>query len=266
MRISNLLTLALLLLVTTMSAQSDNTTKAYILFKGYPYVVYLSPAGDIVEFVRTAPEVMRGVEFDMNRPLPIPLGPYSRPVKSELAVYNSPLNTSDVAEIELISIETAKSVDATDDVKEEVVMKPLVDKSKAAKTKSQTVLKEEVIEELAEEKVVKANTTNVVNIETPDFVGVHILKFQGFSARLTPELIDMLTDINKEYKERKSKKITINSFLTQGDSTNKKLAENRMAACKDLLVNYGVPIQNISTEILPYDSSIDGNVSIKLLD
>ncbi|MDA9774442.1 hypothetical protein N9B82_05755 [Saprospiraceae bacterium] len=266
MRISNLLTLALLMLVTTMSAQSDNTTKAYILYKGYPYVVYLSPAGDIVEFIRTAPEVMKGVEFDMNRPLPIPLGPYVRPEKSELAVYNSPLNTSDVAEIELISIETTKSVETIEEVQEEVVMKPLVDKSKTIETKSQTISKEEVLEEVAPKKVVKATTTNVVNIETPDFVGVHILKFQGFSARLTPELIDKLTDINKEYKEGKSKNVAINSFLTQGDSTNKKLAENRMAACKDLLVNYGIPIENISTEILPYDSSVDGNVSIKLLD
>jgi len=256
MRISNLIILLVCLCAASLTAQNSNTTKAYILYKGYPYVVYLAENGEITEFVRAAPEVMNGMEFDKDQPMPIALGPYVKPVSAPLPIYVSPLNTTTVGDSEILDTEVVVADNSSNEKSdgENVVFKP----KKADRSMKTTVIRRE-----------KTKTSDPVVVTNGDsknpVAGEYILSFQGFSARLTPVLIDMLSDISKEYKVN-SKNIMINSFMTAGDTANKTLAENRMAACKDLLTTYGVPVEKITTKIMPYDSSIDGNVSISFED
>ncbi len=242
-------------LSVSLFGQTETQTKAYILFKGYPYVVYLSPEGDITEFIRAAPEVMNGVAFDKDQPMPIALGPYTKPAPTELPVYNSPQNTTTIDDVEIVDFEIKEHVDvfeetATDQTSQEQ------EEEIAFKT---TVINK-VDEEDKEALIVRKELDKTVED------GLYILKFQGFTSRLTPALIDLLSDISKEHKQNSDKQLIINSFMTQGDASNRKLAENRMAACRDLLETYGVPADKMSTEILPYNSAIDGNVSIKFED
>lgn len=244
--------------------QSPLNTKAYILYKGYPYVVYLSPEGEITEFIRAAPEVMKGIDFDKNQPMPIALGPYVKPqYVAELPVYNSPLNTTTVGEIEILNSDMAEG--DVDQNNEEVIAETDVETVKDDFKPTEAVnFKTVVINKENEETKQPIIVRKEVDQAIPD--DLYVLKFQGFTSRLTPALIDMLSDISKEHKLNSDKSIVINSFMTQGDASNRKLAENRMAACRDLLSNYGVPADKLVTEILPYNSSIDGNVSIKFED
>lgn len=230
----------------------------YILYNNYPYYVSMTSDGEILEFLRFAPELLKG-KLDPNTPPPMPLGPYTKPIAQALPVYISPLNTTDIEQIEV----TEKAVAEKMISKPTIQMNKNVSPSKVREKSKETTAMNTTIIRKEQSPPKDAVITRGENVKE-DFLAD--LEFQGFSARLTPELILQIEDVHKAYEESENKLIQIRSFVTAGDDTNKKLAKNRMDACKDLLITYGVPAEDIDTGIRPYNSAYKGNVSIELVD
>ena len=267
-KISRLACLLTLLVYTQLGFSQTNVIQDYILYKNYPYVVSMTTDGEILEFIRTAPEVMKG-NLAADAVPPMPLGPYTKP-QSTIAEYISPLNTTTIGDIEVVDAEMIPKTGSTivsstaekvgqnqmSDGKPVVGDKPATDartmKTTVIRTDRQEVEKPTVIKRTAADDVVNNN--------------VYDLKFQGFTARLTPVLINQIKKISVAHKESPDKFIEIRSFVTAGDDTNKKLAENRMRACKDLLETYGVPAAKIDTGIRPYNNANAGQVSIEFVE
>ena len=246
------------------SAQDEYNIQGYVLFNNYPYFVSMNQDGDIKEFLRTAPEIMKSASFDYALAPPVPLGPYNKP-NAEIQDYISPLNTivvsdgsgnviEDNPEEEVRMVMQTKAAEGQDDSQSDRAN----DKT-AFKT---TVIRTEKPEETAPEVIIKKQE----NVDARSGEFVYEMKFPGFNARLTPELINKLEDISKIHKNNPTKKVDIYSYITTGDPTNKALAENRMNACKDLLVTYGVDESLVNTEIKPYRSSQESQVTISLVD
>ncbi len=232
----------------------------YILYNGYPYYVSMTLDGEILEFLKFAPEIL-GNEFDKERVPPMPLGPYVKPPEQELMVYNSPLNTTEVGDVLIVETEkvtekkgTTTSIGAQDD---KVTIQPKETSPEEPKMTTKIIEREPVKES---EVIIKRAEAEAVEAATYE------LNFQGFSARLTPILINQLKDISKAHSNNPDQFVQIRSFVTAGDDTNKKLAINRMDACKDLLITYGVSADKVSTGIRPYRSASKGNVAIQLVD
>lgn len=252
-----------------LTAQSAENITGFVLFKGYPYLVNMTPQGDILEFIQTAPEIMPfPAKYRAMEP-PMPIGSYARPARVALEVYNSPLNSSDAADVVVLDIPVAVTNEVTKEdssdsefeqeskaqVQEQVSMEPKEVDDREMKT---TVIRR--TNEEASSPVVLRSTADASESEA----GSYDLKFQGFTSRLTPTLINQLKDIYKEFQAKDSEKVTIRSFVTAGDNTNRKLAENRMAACRDLLETYGVPADRIQTKTEPYRSANSGQINISL--
>ncbi len=261
-KISRLASLLTLLVYTQLSFSQTNIIQDYILYKSYPYVVSMTPDGEILEFIRTAPEVMKG-NLAADAVPPMPLGPYTRP-QSVIAEYISPLNTTTVGDIELVDANATPKTGSTVVAGTSTKVaenpsggeKPVVD-SRSMKT---TIIRTD------REEVQKPTVINRTNADDLVNENVYDLKFQGFTARLTPVLINQIKKISVAHKESPEKFIEIRSFVTAGDDTNKKLAENRMRACKDLLETYGVPPAKIDTGIRPYNNANAGQVSIEFVE
>lgn len=257
------LTLLAALFFLQSNAQSNSIVEGFILYKGFPYFVSMTPDGDIIEFIQTAPEIMPFPRKYTSMEPPMPLGPYVKPPAFALEVYNSPLNLSESSDVVVLDItetkkvieeETVEVVDAVDtSVETKVEMKPNSDKPDM-----KTTVIRRTNEEAASPIIEKSDSPAAEEDSS------YALKFQGFTSRLTPALINQLKDIYKDYQASSSEKITIRSFVTRGDNTNLKLAENRMAACKDLLSTYGVPEDKIETKVEPYRSANSGQINISL--
>lgn len=229
-----------LLIGHSLSAQE---VKDYILFKNYPYYVSMMPNGKILEFISEAPDAMKLVNFRNQTP-PIPLGIYVVTPQKALEVYNSPLNSTEIGEANpaiIAEVKAPKDI-KIDQQKDNVVFETTMEKQLDAKSD------------------IKTNTVDISNKTLKDFE--YNLKFQGFNARLTPDLTLQINDISKEYARHKEKSITIRSFVTSGDQSNMTLANNRMDACRDLLQTYGVPADKIVTKVEPYKTTNDGQVNI----
>lgn len=254
-----LLTLLAALFFLHTNAQSNSIVEGFILYKGFPYFVSMTPDGDIIEFIQTAPEIMPFPRKYTSMEPPMPLGPYVKPPAFALEVYNSPLNSSESSDVVVLDItETKKvfeeeTVEVVDAVETKVEMKPNSDKPDM-----KTTVIRRTNEEAASPIIEKSDSPTAEEDRS------YALKFQGFTSRLTPALINQLKDIYKDYQASSSEKITIRSFVTRGDNTNLKLAENRMAACKDLLSTYGVPEDKIETKVEPYRSANSGQINISL--
>lgn len=252
------LTLLAGLFILQLTAQSSPSIQGFVLYKGYPYLVNMTPQGDILEFLQTAPEIMFvGSEYPSEPPMP--LGPYVRPKAVALEEYNSPLNSSNVSDIVVLDIPTNKNQNESNQnsndlgVKDDTEIKPKVDQE----------MKTTVIRRTNEEGVtpiIERSTEGGREVEE----GSYNLKFQGFTSRLTPTLINQLKDIYKVFQSDPNQQITIRSFVTSGDNTNLRLAENRMAACRDLLGTYGVPLDKMETKVEPYRSANSGQINISL--
>ena len=239
---------ALIFLAVNSQAQTS-TIQANILFKGYPYLVNMTPDGDILEFVSGLPELLNTFGKDKNMEMPVALGKYSKPTAPALVEYISPLNTTVVGDSDaamIAKVKEAENVQFKSTKKPEPQFKTVIIEEGSINSDSPNVI---VSEDNGKSEVSKFN---------------YDLKFQGFTARLTPVLINQLQDVAKDYKENTQKNIFIRSFITQGDTTNEQLAENRMIACKDLLETYGIDSSKISTSIEPYKSSNVGNVNITI--
>ncbi len=238
--------------VANLAYGQENIIQDYVLYKNYPYLVNMTIEGEIIEFVRTAPELYKD-GINENTPLPIALGPYTK-AQFEIAEYLSPLNTTVVGD--------AVVIDSEEKVNEKAVaIKKNVDSNSSDKTSP--LIKTTIIRKDAE--TTKAPVITRGDHAESEFQ-TNSLKFQGFTARLTPTLINQLKDVSKKHASSPEKLIQIRSFVTAGDDTNKKLAQNRMKACKDLLETYGIPSDKIDTGIRPYSSANEGNVSIDFVD
>jgi outer membrane protein OmpA-like peptidoglycan-associated protein len=219
----------------------------------------MTSEGEILEFLRYAPEIMSS-QFDKNVTPPMPLGPYIKPVQGELPVYVSVHNTTEISNVEgeknIVAV--TKEV-KTPSVKMNKNVTPSGTNKGIPQEKEMTTRIVRTEQSPPKDAVITRSNNKKEGYQAD-------LIFQGFSARLTPELILQIEDINEKYTENPKKLIQIRSFVTAGDETNKKLAKNRMDACRDLLVTYGVPFDIIDTGIRPYESSNKGNVSIQLVD
>lgn len=225
-------------------AAQGSSKQITILYKSYPYHVTLNAAGEIDYIVAPALEVMNGRNFDVNQEMPLPIGPYKKRINEDVAyeVYNSPENTTVITDIDGVIMTQVERSEPKKFASEEnaVTFKP-VDQKKEDDIKFDT-------------KVIRSTA----NKEEADYY----LTFQGFSSRLTPQLTDMISDIAKAFIQNPVEEVLINSYVTSGDATNRKLAEARIKSCYDLLQTYGVPFTVLRTEIKQYRSDIDGNVSI----
>ena len=224
------------------SAQSGKEVK--ILYKDYPYLVTIDENGDLNYVIRAALEVMEGQDFDKNREMPIPIGPYTRRKSADVALeeYISPDNTTEVGETVAV-IEAQKS-------KPKAPVK-LTDKDAITFDPKKKV-----------EPIDRQFETTVIRSTPEKDEADYYLTFPGFTSRLTPQLTDVIRDISKAYEANPVELVLINSYVTSGDATNRKLAEARIKSCYDLLQTYGVPFDVLMTEIKPYQTDIDGNVSI----
>lgn len=240
--------LSILALSFSISAQSQDNIKGNILFKDYPYLVLMTSEGDILEFLNTAPEILKGSNFAKDLQPPVALGPYTKPqsIAASQKEYNSPLNTTIISDGDEIIADNENS-------NNESVEQPVEPEMKT------TVIRKE--KEVVDQPKVVYKETNDESVEK-EFN--YDLQFQGFTARLTPVLINQLKDISKDYETNSTKEVYIRSFLTAGDNTNKKLAKNRMEACKDLLETYGIPSDKIHENIESYRSSNPAQVNITL--
>ncbi len=263
-----LLTLLAALFFLQSNAQSNSIVEGFILYKGFPYFVSMTADGDIIEFIQTAPEIMPYPRKYMSMEPPMPLGPYAKPPAFALEVYNSPLNSSESSDIVVLDVSTTEKVDVLDTEKVidgnmpqggKDVEKVVETKANSEKQDMKTTVIRRTNEEAAS-PIIEKRAAPVAEEDDSSYA----LKFQGFTSRLTPALINQLKDIYKDYQASSSEKITIRSFVTRGDNTNLKLAENRMAACKDLLATYGVPEDKIETKVEPYRSANSGQINISL--
>ena len=226
----------------------------------------MTSEGEILEFLRYAPEILKG-KLDKNATPPIALGPYVKPEEQPLSVYASSSNTTTVGDITMGDIDVMDSKDAMEE--KEMKDSKINQKRNIPNSTKANNIEKETVEMTTKVIRKKAESDEMVDVMDKDVVKEVIkadIKFQGFSARLTPEIILQIEDINKAYKKNPKNSIHITSFVTEGDDTNTKLAKNRIDACKDLLVTYGVPEDQISSQIKPYSSVNKGNVSIELID
>lgn len=79
----------------------------------------------------------------------------------------------------------------------------------------------------------------------------YICTFQPFDAKLTPTAIRLLKSIAQDYSEGAIDKIQIRSYTVEYGNIGRKLAHNRLEACVDLLVVYGVNKDDIFDQISP---------------
>lgn len=230
-------------------AQLEGNIQGNILFKGYPYFVSMTSNGDILEFLRTSPEILNGLDFDRGIQPPVELGPYSKPTSkgATAEVYVSPNNTTVISDGDKVVSDMPANV------------KMSGEKSDNEKEMKTTVIRNSPKVEDGPEVITKQD-----QVEAKQLDFNYDLKFQGFTARLTPTLINQLKDISKDYEMNSKKQVKIRSFLTAGDSTNEKLARNRINACKNLLETYGVPSEKIEESIEPYRSSNSAQINITL--
>ena len=251
--------------IQNISAQEEFIIQDYILFNNYPYFVSMNQDGDILEFLETAPEIMKGASFDYSMAPPMPLGPYNRP-KAEYKEFISPLNTSIVSDgsgntINEVAVEEAETMvmqtKAAEGQDDKVKLKP-----KNEPEFTTNIIRTEKANEIDPKVIIREQE----EVALPQGSYSYNMKFPGFNARLTPDLILVIEDIAKIHSDKPDLEVEIKSFITAGDPTNITLAENRMKACKDLLETYGVPSEKISTEIQQYRSSQDAQVNITMIN
>lgn len=95
---------------------------------------------------------------------------------------------------------------------------------------------------------INSTSNNSTNIEQAKAGAANLaFLFLPMKARLNKENVQYLKEISSKYKAGEITSIKIVSHIADGNTSAKELAENRLAACTDLLKAFGVPANAITS-------------------